>query len=46
MRACDAGLTHEGGEPGCAEPCNRAILDNPDVIAAAVTGDGETKRVR
>ncbi len=38
------GSIHEGGELGYAlSHATGAILDNPDVIAAVVTGDGETE---
>lgn len=38
------GSIHEGGELGYTlSHATGAILDNPDVIAAAVTGDGETE---
>ena len=38
------GSIHEGGELGYAlSHATGAILDNPDVIVAAVTGDGETE---
>ena len=38
------GSIHEGGELGYAlSHATGAILDNPEVIAAVVTGDGETE---
>lgn len=38
------GSMHEGGELGYSlSHAVGAVLDNPDVIAAAVTGDGETE---
>jgi xylulose-5-phosphate/fructose-6-phosphate phosphoketolase len=38
------GSIHEGGELGYTlSHATGAVLDNPDVIAAAVTGDGETE---
>ncbi len=40
------GSIHEGGELGYAlSHATGAILDNPDVIAATVVGDGEAKPV-
>ena len=38
------GSIHEGGELGYSlSPATGAILDNPDLIAAAVVGDGEAE---